>query len=155
MTVVFRPAVSEDFDFLYPLNRTTMREYVVKTWGSWNESWQRKYYRQHFRPAACKVIVCEGQDVGVLPTGRTERDFFIARIQLLPMFQGRGIGTALINTILGEAHDSGMPVTLHVLRVNNRAQRLYKRLGFSIVEETRTHYLMKATPRGHPDEDTI
>jgi len=39
--VVLLPAVPEDIDFLYGLNRATMREYVVETWGRWDERWQR------------------------------------------------------------------------------------------------------------------
>ncbi len=42
MNVSLRPAVPEDFDFLYGLNRATMKEYVVETWGQWDEPWQEE-----------------------------------------------------------------------------------------------------------------
>lgn len=146
MKVVLRPAVPEDFDFLYGLNRTTMMEYVVETWGRWDERWQEERYRRHFQPVGCKIIVRGGQDVGVLASRKTEIDLVIESIQLLPDHQGRGIGTSLIKALLDEARDEGKQVTLQVLRVNGRARQLYERLGFSTVEETDTHYLMKVAP---------
>jgi ribosomal protein S18 acetylase RimI-like enzyme len=146
VSVALRPAEAEDLDFLYGLNRTTMREYVVETWGRWDERWQEERYRRHFRPADFKIIVHEGQDVGVLASRKTETELVIASIQLLPNHQGRGIGTSLINVLLDEARDEGKQVTLQVLKVNGRARRLYERLGFSTVEETDIHHLMKSVP---------
>lgn len=144
--VVLLPAVPEDIDFLYGLNRATMREYVVETWGRWDERWQEERYRQHFQPASCKIIVQEGQDVGVLASRKIETELVIVSIQLLPQHQGRGIGTSLIDVLFKEARDEGKRLTLQVLKVNDRARQLYERLGFSTVEETDTHYLMKAAP---------
>ena len=146
MDVSLRPAVPEDFDFLHGLNRTTMREYVVETWGRWDERWQEEHHRRHFRTAGCRIIVHEGEDVGLLASDKTDTVLVIASIQLLPSHQGRGIGTLLTKALLGEARDEGKPVTLQVLKVNGRARQLYERLGFSSVEETDTHYVMNATP---------
>jgi RimJ/RimL family protein N-acetyltransferase len=36
-----RPATADDFDFLYRLHRTTLKEYVAQTWG-WDEGRQRQ-----------------------------------------------------------------------------------------------------------------
>jgi len=144
--VVLLPAVPEDIDFLYGLNRATLREYVVETRGRWDERWQEERYRQHFQPASCKIIVQEGHYVGVLASRKTETELVIVSIQLLPQHQGRGIGTSLIDVLFKEARDEGKRLTLQVLKVNDRARQLYERLGFSTVEETDTHYLMKAAP---------
>ena len=148
MDVTLRPAVPGDFDFLYGLNRTTMMGDVVATWGRWDERWQAERYRRHFQPAGCKIIVREGQDVGILVAGKTETEHYVASIRLLPEHQGRGIGTSLLNALLDEAREEGKQVTLQVLKVNDRARRRYERLGFSTVEETNTLYLMTAAPRG-------
>jgi ribosomal protein S18 acetylase RimI-like enzyme len=70
---------------------------------------------------------------------------FLSKIYILPQYQGRGIGTRLINGVLEEAHGRGLPVTLRVIRVNP-ARGLYERLGFVQVGETESHYLMEAAP---------
>lgn len=141
-----RTALPEDLDFLYRLNRLTMKAFFVQTWGTWDELWQREYYARHFRPSACQVIVLGGIDVGVLSTGRTDTELLLEDIQLLPDHQSWGIGTALVKALLTEAHGESKPVTLQVLKVNSRARRFYQRLGFVIVGESKTHDLMEAPP---------
>jgi ribosomal protein S18 acetylase RimI-like enzyme len=81
-----------------------------------------------------------------LASRNTETELVIVSIQLLPQHQGRGIGTSLIDVLFKEARDEGKRLTLQVLKVNDRARQLYERLGFSTVEETDTHYLIKAAP---------
>jgi ribosomal protein S18 acetylase RimI-like enzyme len=81
-----------------------------------------------------------------LASRKTETELVIVSIQLLPQHQGRGIGTSLIDVLFKEARDEGKRLTLQVLKVNDRARQLYERLGFSTVEETDTHYLIKAAP---------
>ena len=44
--------------------------------------------------------------------------------------------------VLHEAAMRGLPTRLHVLKINP-ASVLYRRLGFSLVEETETHYIME------------
>ena len=36
-----RDATAADREWLYQLNRATMRDYVVQTWGAWDEAFQR------------------------------------------------------------------------------------------------------------------
>jgi len=142
--LTLRKATQQDFDFLYHLNRATMKEYVEQTWG-WDEVWQQRYFRQHFDPAVRQIITFQGRDVGVLSVAEGEAEVFLDTVEVLPEYQGRGIGTCIINSVLTEAHRKDKPVVLQVLKVNP-ARRLYERLGFSVTGETSTHYLMKAIP---------
>lgn len=74
-----------------------------------------------------------------------ENAVFLSKTYILPEYQGRGIGTQLIKSILDRAFDSGLPVMLQVLRVNP-AERFFEHLGSVEAGETETHYLMKAMP---------
>jgi ribosomal protein S18 acetylase RimI-like enzyme len=136
-----RTATSEDFDFLYCLHRTALKEYVAQTWG-WDEAWQQEHFRQRFNSTASQVVVYEGQDVGVLCVERREAEIFLSLIEVLPEYQRKGIGTALIRAILDEARQMNKTVKSQVLKVNIAARRLYERLGYSIVDTTETHYVM-------------
>jgi len=141
-----RTANPEDFDFLYRLHRAAIKDYVAQTWG-WDEAWQQNYFRQQFNPSANQIIVSQGQDVGVVSVSEKDSEIFLSNIELLPEFQGRGIGTSVIRAVLEDAKRKEKAVVLRVLKVNP-VRRLYERLGFSVAGETATHYLMKAVPTG-------
>lgn len=140
--VELRPATREDFDFLYNLFRATMCEYIAQIWG-WDEQWQQEHFTENFDPDTDHVIVLDEKDIGVISIEEKEDEIFLSKIYILPEYQRRGIGTQLINYLLGVAFNSGLPVTLRVLKTNP-SKLLYERLGFVEVGETETEYLMKA-----------
>jgi ribosomal protein S18 acetylase RimI-like enzyme len=145
MNISLRKATPNDADFLYRLHRAAMQTYVIQTWGTWDEAWQSRYFQQHFTPSTCQIIVVRGQDAGVISVLRRTTDIFLSNIELLPAFQGQGIGTHLITALIAEAQQKGISITLQVLKVNP-ARRLYERLGFVVNGETPTHYLMSRVP---------
>jgi GNAT superfamily N-acetyltransferase len=58
-------------------------------------------------------------------------------IDLLPAWQGRGYGRALIHTLLAALHDQGVPaVHLCMVRSNTPARAFYDRLGFTQLNVT-------------------
>ena len=135
----------DDIDFLFRLHRTAMQTYVTQTWGAWDEGWQLQRFQRHFDPDHYQIIVLQGQDIGVISVVRQVSGMLLSNIELLPAYQGQGIGTYLIKTLLDEARQKGLVLTLQVLKVNP-ARRLYERLGFVISGETVTHYQMSAVP---------
>jgi predicted N-acetyltransferase YhbS len=59
----------------------------------------------------------------------------------MPEFQGLGIGTALFKQTMAEADSLGIPVVLGVLKTNP-ALKLYRRLGFEVIQEKDLRYLL-------------
>jgi len=143
---ILRPATEQDYAWLWSVKRLTMRPYVEQTWGGWDEEAQEEFFRENFVPANMRVIVVEGQDAGLLHVEREAGEIFLANIQLLPEFQNRGLGTAVVRGVLDEARAAGLPVRLQVLKPNRPARRLYERLGFAVIDETGTHLRMRAVP---------
>ena len=70
------------------------------------------------------------------------------RIEVLPEYQGKGISGFMINQLIRSAKKEGRDLRLHVFKINP-ARRLYSRLGFQIVDETETHYVMRV--QNQPD----
>ena len=134
----FRLATAADADFVYRLNELTMRSYVEQTWGAWDEDFQRTFFKEHFRPDENEVIVSDTEAIGVRSIIRRPDYLFVANIQLLPEWQGRGIGRAILERLL----EKEPRVELEVQKVNP-ARRLYERLGFVIFGETETHYQLR------------
>ena len=67
----------------------------------------------------------------------------LAEIELLPAWQGRGIGSSIVRWLMKEAATAGKPLTLRVLHVNERARALYERLGFRPFKEIETHVYLR------------
>jgi ribosomal protein S18 acetylase RimI-like enzyme len=145
ITYSLRQAVDEDYDFLYDLHRLTMREYIEPLWG-WHEDWQRDYFRAKFDPQKRQIIVIDGQDAGVVVVEERPEEVYLGLIELLPKVQGRGIGTDIINRLQAKAQQTNRLLTLHVLKTNQPARRLYERLGFHVVEEEEHRYRMICPP---------
>jgi ribosomal protein S18 acetylase RimI-like enzyme len=55
-------------------------------------------------------------------------------VALFPPYRGQGLGRCLIEALQSEAAARGLDVTLHV-EPTNPAQRLYQRLGFTLIEQ--------------------
>jgi ribosomal protein S18 acetylase RimI-like enzyme len=150
--IELRAARQADAEFLYGLLKATMQAYVAQVWG-WDEQWQRAYFQEHFDPSQEQIVILEGEEIGVLAIEEKEDAVFLSKVYLLPEYQGQGIGTHLMRSVLDGAFGRGLPVTLRVLKVNP-ARRLYERLGFVVAGETETHTLMEARPPGSPRSST-
>jgi ribosomal protein S18 acetylase RimI-like enzyme len=141
MQYSLRPATDSDYDFLYQLKVTCLKEYITATWG-WDETFQKEHFASHFDPQKSQIIMVNGEDVGELSVQDLVDELFLSRILIQPAYQGRGLGTALIQNLQNQAAAKKVPLSLQVLTVNP-AYRLYRRLGFQVVERSNTHYLMK------------
>jgi len=120
-----------------------MKEYIETTWG-WDESWQRDYFQAKWEPAKRQIIQVDGQDAGVLVIENRDGTLYLGLIEILPAFQGQGVGTAVIQDFIATAKAQNLPATLHVLKTNTPARQLYERLGFTIIAEEEHKYKMKA-----------
>jgi ribosomal protein S18 acetylase RimI-like enzyme len=126
-----RPAMEEDRDFLYSLHCRTMRDVIEKTWG-WDQASQRNDFDRRFREYIVSIIESEGQSVGGLLLESRPDSIYIHELQVLPEYQGRGIGTRVVENLIEQAAARGFPVTLSVVPANPRARNLYERLGFEV-----------------------
>jgi ribosomal protein S18 acetylase RimI-like enzyme len=139
-----RGATEADREFLWSLHALAMRGPVERTWG-WDEDFQKGYFEENFDPDERQIVVVDGRDAGVLQTERSEDSLFLANVEILPAFQGRGVGTGIVRDLLAEARARDLPVTLQVLKENPRARRLYERLGFVVTGETETRVHLMST----------
>ena len=137
-----RQATEADREFMYQLHKAALQEYIAATWG-WQEEWQREYFDKKWNPQKRQVIVVDGRAAGVLVVENRQGEHYLGLIELLPEFQGKGVGTAVLHDFLHEAQVKGLPATLHVLKTNGRARQFYERLGFTIAADEEIRYKMK------------
>jgi ribosomal protein S18 acetylase RimI-like enzyme len=122
-----------------------MRSYVEPIFG-WNDTKQGALFDQSFSPAECQVIRIDGEDAGVLEVAETPEEIWLTLIEIDPRWQGSGIGTAVVRSLLRRGAETGRPVGLRVLCTNRAALALYERLGFVSFRETDERIYLRANP---------
>jgi GNAT superfamily N-acetyltransferase len=139
--LTFRKATEADSDFAYGVKRTAFRKYADRVWG-WDEARQRGLHETRFAAQNFEIIGFRGNDVGVLSTVEEADCVHVYQLFILPGHQGRGIGSACMKRVMGDARISRKQIRLQVLKVNSRATEFYQRLGFRNLGETDTHTQM-------------
>jgi ribosomal protein S18 acetylase RimI-like enzyme len=125
-----RAATEADCDFLWRLTEVNMCGYVAQI-GVWDEAIQEKQFWCTFDPARWRVLVADKREIGGFALDRHPQALFLADLHILPEYQNRGIGSAVIRALIADAREEGVPLLLQVLDSNPRARHLYERLGFS------------------------
>ena len=137
-----RQATERDFYQLLRIRNQVLREYIEYVRG-WDEEREEVRFRGNFDPVTTRVIESHDHVIGFIGV-RPENDvLYIAQAYIIPEYQGRGIGTALIREVLSR----GRPVELWVMKLNTGARRLYERLGFRVKCEGETDYRMRYEPK--------
>jgi ribosomal protein S18 acetylase RimI-like enzyme len=90
-------------------------------------------YRGAYPDGEFLVVLADGEPIGRLYVGRLPEELRLIDVIIEPKWRGRGIGTALVRSVIKGAEGEGRAVTLHV-EPWNPARRLYERLGFQTVE---------------------
>jgi ribosomal protein S18 acetylase RimI-like enzyme len=126
-----RPALESDRDFLYALYCTTMRDVIEKTWG-WDEAWQQTDFDRRLAAYIVSIVEADHRAAGSLWLEWKPDSLYIHEVQIVPEFQGNGLGTAVVQNVIEQGARRTLPVTLSVVPANPRAKRLYERLGFEI-----------------------
>ena len=140
-----RPVHRDDYEFLWNLRVESMSANIREAFGVWNEEGARRKFDDSYEADLMTILQVDGVDAGMFKMEERASERFLARIEILPAYQSRGVGSAVIMDLLSSKPPK--PVTLQVFKTN-RARRLYGRLGFEITGETGTHYQMKAEPAG-------
>ncbi len=79
-----------------------MGDYIEAIWG-WDEQIQRDFHADAFNPARWRIITADGADIGIIDVVHRRREIYLARIEIQPSHQRRGIGAKLIRALIDEA----------------------------------------------------
>lgn len=136
-----RPATSSDTEFTRTTHHEAYRDVVLRQFGVWDEALQDHLFEEKWIPDKFEIILCDGNPCGFLLVEDHPDHIYISEIVIAPQFQGRGIGSRLLNEEMQRGRKTKSPLRLQVLR-ENRAIELYRRLGFKECGTTETHIRM-------------
>jgi len=134
-------ATADDSDFFYHVKKTVLQGYIEEIWG-WDEAFQQQFHRDNYSTANCSIIYVGGVPAGTVEVKEDAGVIFISSLYLLPAYQRKGIGTAIIEQCIANAKASNKRVALEVLKINVQAQKLYKALGFTLTQRDETKFYM-------------
>jgi GNAT superfamily N-acetyltransferase len=89
-------------------------------------------YRHAFPNARFDIVELDGAPIGHLVTDVQADCVYYVDIALLPERQGGGIATTLMNAVLEEPRQLGLPARVKVLSTNTASLRLCQRLGMTL-----------------------
>ena len=140
MQYQIRTASDEDLETLNRIHRENMKDYVEKVYP-----WRESLFRSNFVPEEYQVIEVQQQLIGFIKIVASDKDIYLGEIQIVNQYQNKGIGTGLIQSIISQSAVNNQKVWLKVIK-GNPAERLYRRLGFSVFDESITHRKMQIEP---------
>jgi len=101
-----------------------------------------QFHKENYHVANTNIIIIIEYAAGTVEVSEEEERIFISSLYLLPPYQNKGIGTAIIAGYTHKATGENKRVELKVLKLNVNAQRFYKRLDFTLTERDDTQYFM-------------
>ncbi|MGW1255178.1 GNAT family N-acetyltransferase [Streptomyces sp. NPDC002513] len=126
-----RSAEPADVEAIAELRATVMRPDLERL-GRFDEHRVRQRLRDSFSPQHTSVIVADGAFAGCVTVRPAQDDgWWLEHFYLAPGLQGRGLGSAVLRTLLERIDADGVPVRLNVLQ-GSAARRLYERHGFTV-----------------------
>ena len=143
MQIVLRPAVTQDFEYCKRLYFTGMKN-IIEELGL-DMAAQTASFLENWKPVEVRIIAVGDSDVGWLQSTVRDDGLFLAQLFVDDPFQRQGIGTEVMNRLIGEATCLNQAVRLAVVKTNP-ALRLYERLGFQITHEDDRKFYMKRDP---------
>ncbi|MEO7720267.1 MAG: GNAT family N-acetyltransferase [Capsulimonas sp.] len=149
-----RPATPDDEAFLFEVYASTRaNEMSAVTWDAEQKVdflhteflEQNTFFQARFPDGQYDVLMQDGVRAGRLYVDYREDELWILDISLLPKYCGKGIGSRVIGALMRHAREEDLVIRLHVEHFN-RAYHLWRRLGFSQIQNDGMYLLMEWNP---------
>jgi len=144
-TIGFRAVKHEDLDFLLTLRKKSMSKHLANAKIKLTNEKHLERIKEHYYDS--HIILRDRKPIGLLKLGvvslkGTEKSLHIRQLQILPEYQGQGIGSKVLAVVKKRALQLQLPITLNVL-LKNPARGLYLRHGFQIEGKNKLEFQMR------------
>ena len=135
------PATSFNQDFIFDAFKASMKSYVEWAWG-WDEEAQRKGLLSEKNIEGFQLVMLGSDPAGALLLEKHADHHYLRTIFLQPQHHRQGIGSLVMQSLQRDAQMASQPLRLRVIHTNP-AQKLYARLGFTVMEQDEKALLMQ------------
>ncbi len=140
--ISFRPVTPEDTDFGRQVHHQAFRDVVERQFGQWDEELQDRLFDEAWQRPGFQIVEFDGQPCGYYLEEDKSDEIIAGELAILPDFQGRGIGSTVLERLQDKAEASHLPIKLQVLK-ENEARKLYEKYGFRPYYQNDTHIMME------------
>ena len=144
MDIKLRPACDADFGFARTVYFET--RWIIERLVGWDEEREVKNFAQFFKLDEVRIITADGEDVGWLQEQIEDTTINLGSFYVTPVMQRQGVGTQVLQILLGDASKQAKAITLGVVKINP-AVRFYEKHGFQITHEDEHKFYMRAELR--------
>jgi len=145
MIIELRAASADDNDFVYQAKKQALGPFIEQKWG-WHEDYQRGVHNENWQNKPWSIILRDKDLIGTVSVDRREQAIRLGEFYIVPEYQDQGYGTQVLAGILYECDTSDRDCKIQLLK-GNKAELLFRRHGFRIVETDETHCFMIRNPR--------
>jgi len=142
MNYSLKQANKNNLEFIFNLKKSTLKAHIEKIWG-WDDEYQRQVLSTEFIEENNYMIYSDGVIIGVLEINETIDEFHIVELEIVPEYQRKGIGSAILQDIILRMNEKGKKIKLGCFTINTEALKLYEKNGFRKCDETSTHTLLE------------
>ncbi len=139
---------SKNYDYIYKIKKSLYADYVIENYGKWEENKQIEFFETYINNNKnhIYIIISNKQNIGFLDYQVNNKMVEINNICIDKKHQGKGIGTYILKNIINSNLDK--TISLQVFIQNKKAINLYTKLGFKIIQSSKTHHtmLLEKTP---------
>jgi GNAT superfamily N-acetyltransferase len=121
-----------------------MRESLERI-GRFDPQRARDRFLSSFEPSECKFILIDGVSVGFVVVRLVESQLLLDHLYVVPEHQKKGIGSAVLGSVLKDADTRSVAVKLGALR-DSDSNRFYQRHGFVKLQRQNGISTMSARP---------
>jgi ribosomal protein S18 acetylase RimI-like enzyme len=141
----YMACAEDDRAFFRAVHHAAYRATIESMFG-WAEGVQDVAADRDFDSRNPHIVSVDGERVGVVGWLIRAEDLWLGPVFILPEFQNRGIGTAVVRHFMAEAQRQNLPLRLQTLKANQGAKRLYEGLGFRNLPSDEIHWQMEWVP---------
>ncbi|SNX56072.1 N-acetylglutamate synthase-like GNAT family acetyltransferase [Streptomyces sp. TLI_55] len=139
-----RAASMADLEEIVEIRAVAMRADLERL-GRYDEHRVRQRLRDAYQPEHTSAIEVAGALVGCVALRPADDAYWLEHFLLVPELQGKGIGSAVLGSLLERPDREGALTRLNVLQ-GSAARRLYERHGFVLESEDGVDVYMVRTP---------
>ena len=136
--ICIRAYTEVDFLYTHDLHLQNMKYFVDKYWGDWNSA----IFKKDVAADITWIIEYVKQTAGFFVLSLSPKAH-LKNIQIHSSFQNKGIGQFVLKHCEQESKEKGFNELFLEVFLENRAKKLYERLGYTTYKKTNSHYMMK------------